>query len=359
MISGVSSYSGYAYSSTYASTQRSTASSGSCAGGPANMQEKLFSLLDSDGAVHDRLRGLVAGAFTPRAISHLESTASAFANELFDAIGDRDEIDFVEDLAGHVPGRVIGALFGVPAGDATRLRRWSEDIVQFFDLDRSDERKRLAESTTGLFYRYLLEIAATRRTDPRDDLMTRLVSFWDEGQLDEDEFVSTCMLIVMAGHGSTVDVLSSGMHALLRFPDQLERLRNDPSLLPTAVQEMFRFEPPLPFFHRYCTQDSEIAGRTYPPGTRFGLLYGSANRDEEIFDEADAFDVGRRPNPHKGFGGGAHFCLGIHLARLTMTVFFRELLSRFSTLELRGPTPVYKTGLSVRGPRELRMSCRA
>lgn len=326
---------------------------------PYHQRFVQFSLLDSDGAVHQRLRGLVAGAFTPRAIAHLEASTTTFVDELFDSVTDGGEFDFVEALAAHVPGRVIGALFGVPPEDSARLRRWSEDIVQYFDLDRSDERKELAESTTERFYRYLLEIAEQRRVAPRDDLMTRLTGLWHGGELDEDEFVSTCMLIVMAGHGSTVDVLSSGMHALLRFPDQLARLRADDSLLPTAVQEMFRFEPPLPFFHRYCTEAVEIGGRTFAPGTRFGLLYGSANRDPEVFDGAERFDVGRRPNPHKAFGGGAHFCLGIHLARLTMTVFFRRLLARFGRIELLDPEPPYKTGLSVRGPRTLHVRCSA
>lgn len=323
---------------------------------PHHQRFVQFSLLDSDGPLHQRLRGLVAGAFTPRAIAHLEASTAIFVRKLLDSVADR-EIDFVEDLAGQVPGRVIGALFGVPAEDSARLRRWSEDIVQFFDLDRSDERKRLAESTTERFYRYVLEIADARRASPREDLMTRLTALWDGGDLDEDEFVSTCMLIVMAGHGSTVDVLSSGMHALLRFPDQLDRLRRDPSRLPTAVQEMFRYESPLPFFHRYCTEPFEIAGRTFLPGTRFGLLYGSANRDPDVFERPDTFDVGRRPNPHKAFGGGAHFCLGIHLARLTMTVFFRELLERFARIDLLDAEPRYKTGLSVRGPRALQVRC--
>ena len=323
---------------------------------PHHQRFVQFSLLDSDGPVHERLRGLVAGAFTPRAIAHLEGSTTTHTRELFDSAADR-EIDFVEDVAAHIPGRVIGALFGVPSEDSSKLRRWSDDIVQFFDLDRSDERKRLAENTTKQFYRYLLDVATERRRAPRDDLMSELTALWDAGQLTEDEFVSTCMLIVMAGHGSTVDVISSGMHSLLRFPEQLQRLRHDRSLLPTAVQEMFRFEPPLPFFHRYCTENVEIAGQQFAPGTRFGLLYGSANRDAEIFDDPDRFDVGRRPNPHKAFGGGAHFCLGIHLARLTMTVFFGELIERFASVELLDPAPTYKPGLSVRGPRHLHVRC--
>jgi cytochrome P450 len=159
----------------------------------------------------------------------------------------------------------------------------------------------------------------------------------------------------MAGHGSTIDVLGSGLHALLRFPDQQERLRHDPTLIRTAVPEMFRYESPLPFFHRYAAEDVEFAGKHYPRGTKFGLLYGSANRDPAQFDRADQFDVGRSPNRHLAFGGGAHFCLGNHLARLDMEIVFGTLLTRFPRIELL-EEPLYKRGLSVRGPRSLKVA---
>ena len=170
--------------------------------------------------------------------------------------------------------------------------------------------------------------------------------------MNEDEFISTCMLILMAGHGSTIDVLGSGLHALLRFPDQMDKLRADPGLIRTAIPEMFRYESPLPFFHRYATEETEIAGRPFPRGTKFGLLYGAANRDPAQFERADEFDIARHPNRHLAFGGGAHFCLGNHLARLDMEVIFTALLRRFSRIEL-AEQPVYKRGLSVRGPRSL------
>jgi len=161
----------------------------------------------------------------------------------------------------------------------------------------------------------------------------------------------------MAGHGSTIDVLGSGMHALLRFPDQLARLRAEPGLIQTAVPEMFRFESPLPFFHRYATAETTIAGRSFPRGTKFGLLYGAANRDPARFDRPDLFDAGRHPNRHLAFGGGAHFCLGNHLARLDMEVIFSTLLRRFADIDLV-ELPRYKSGLSVRGPRSLRLALR-
>lgn len=316
-----------------------------------------FSLLDSDGPVHDRLRAQVFRLFTPVMVANLREGIQAYVDKLIGGLKDRHEIDFVGDLAAHVPGHIIGRLLGVPDEDCPRLRIWSENIVQYFDIDRSDERKERAERNTTEFYDYLCRLKAERIKRPEPDLISELIAAERAGQMNEDEFISTCMLILMAGHGSTIDVLGSGLHALLRYPDQMKRLRADPGLIRTAVPEMFRFESPLPFFHRYCTEDAEIAGRRFPRGTKIGLLYGAANRDPAQFPDADTFDIGRTPNRHLAFGSGAHFCLGNHLARLDMEIIFTTLIRHFSFIELL-ETPVYKRGLSVRGPKSLRVELR-
>ncbi|MES0808215.1 cytochrome P450 [Roseibium sp. SCPC15] len=315
-----------------------------------------FSLLDSDGEVHDRLRKQVFKLFTPVMVNKLRDSIQAYVDTLVDSLAERDEVDFIEDLAAHVPGHIIGRILGVPDEDCPQLRVWSENIVQFFDIDRSDERKALAERNTTEFYHYLLDLKATREKAPTDDLMSLMIEAERQGHMNHDEFFSTAMLILMAGHGSTIDVLGSGMHALLKFPDQLARLRTEPGLMKTAVQEMFRYESPLPFFHRYCTEEVEICGQTFPSGTKFGVLYGSANRDPKQFPNADMFDVGRSPNWHIAFGRGAHFCLGNHLARLDMDIIFSTLLDRFETIELAEEYPAYKRGLSVRGPEALKIA---
>ncbi|MCV0427412.1 MAG: cytochrome P450 [Roseibium sp.] len=314
-----------------------------------------FSLLDSDGEVHDRLRKQVFKLFTPVMVNKLRDDIQAYVNGLVDGLAEREEIDFIEDLAAHVPGHIIGRILGVPDEDCPQLRVWSENIVQFFDIDRSDERKDLAERNTTEFYQYLQELKAKREKTPGDDLLSLMIDAERQGHMNHDEFFSTAMLILMAGHGSTIDVLGSGMHALLKFPGELQRLRDDASLMKTAVQEMFRYESPLPFFHRYSTEEVEICGQAYPRGTKFGVLYGSANRDPKQFPDADRFDVGRTPNWHIAFGRGAHFCLGNHLARLDMDIIFSTLLKRFKTIELAERIPVYKRGLSVRGPEALRI----
>ncbi len=316
-----------------------------------------FSMLDSDGPVHDRLRKQVFREFTPAFIARQRGMIQDFVDKLIDGLLDKGEIDFVEDLAAHVPGHIIGRVLGVPDEDCPQLRVWSENVVRFFDIDRSDERKAAAEQATTEFYEYLLTLMAARRAAPQEDLITRLMAAQDAGHLNEDELISTCMLILMAGHGSTIDVLGSGMHALLRFPDQMQRLRNEPGLIQTAIQEMFRFESPLPFFHRYATADCLIGGRDFARGTKFGLLYGAANRDPAAFGaNADTFDIARNPNRHLAFGGGAHFCLGNHLARLDMEIIFTTLLQRMASISLAEDEPQYKTGLSVRGPKALKIA---
>ena len=315
-----------------------------------------FSLLDSDGEVHDRLRKQVFKLFTPVMVNALRGDIEAIVATKVDALADRSEIDFIEDFAAHIPGHVIGRILGVPDEDCPQLRVWSENIVQFFDIDRSDERKQIAESATTEFYNFLLDLKAQREKAPKEDLLSQMIVSERNGDMNHDEFISTAMLILMAGHGSTIDVLGSGMHALLRFPAEMQRLRADNSLMKTAVQEMFRFEPPLPFFHRYATQEVEIAGQVFPRGTKFGVLYGAANRDPEQFPDPNRFDVSRTPNWHIAFGRGAHFCLGNHLARLNMDIIFTTLLRRFSEIRLADPEPRYRRGLSVRGPEALRIS---
>lgn len=316
-----------------------------------------FSMLDSDGPVHDRLRAQVFKLFTPVMVDGLRGSIQATVERLVDALADKHEIDFIEDLAAKVPGHIIGRLLGVPDQDCPKLRTWSEDIVQYFDIDRSNARKLLAETATTEFYEYLTELKAEKQRHPQPDLISALIEAEKAGHLNEDEFISTCMLILMAGHGSTIDVLGSGMHALLRFPDQMAHLRAAPDLIKSAVPEMFRFESPLPFFHRYATEETVVAGKSFPRGTKFGLLYGAANRDPAQFDHPDLFDVARHPNRHLAFGGGAHFCLGNHLARLDMEIIFSTLLRRFAAIELI-EAPGYKSGLSVRGPRGLRLALR-
>ena len=315
-----------------------------------------FSLLDSDGEIHFRLRKLVLGMFTGRYVERYRSMIQQYVDKLLDTALEKREIDFVQDLAMHVPGHIIGNVLGVPDEDCQQLRIWSENVVQFFDVGRTNEHKQRAEQATTEFYEYLRALLAQRRKKPKDDLISTLIEAKKAGDINETELISTCMLILMAGHGSTIDVLGSGMNALLQNPAQLARLRREHNLIQTAVQEMFRYESPLPFFHRHATEATEILGETYPKGTTFGLLYGSANRDPAHFPDADKFDISRKPNRHIAFGRGAHLCLGNHLSRLDMEIVFLTLLDKAKSIELTADDIKFKRSLSVRGPVSLPLS---
>ena len=314
-----------------------------------------FSLLERDDDTHFRLRVIVLRALSRRFVEQQRSMIEEYVDRLLDNLLQQRTFDFVADLASHVPGHIIGRLLGVPDNDCPQLRIWSENIVQFFDVGRTEAHKLLAENATTEFYLYLSSLISDRRKKPEEDLISSLVAAQDAGEMSESELISTCMLILAAGHGSTIDVLGSGMHALISHPDQTRLLRQEPGHIQKAVQEMFRFESPLPFFHRYASQALVLNGKTYPRGTKFGLLYGSANRDPAQFPDADKFDIGRDPNRHVAFGRGAHLCLGNHLSRLDMEVIFLSILKRTKHIELSGPEPAYKKSLSVRGPESLRV----
>lgn len=313
-------------------------------------------LLESEGAVHHRLRTVVFREFTKGMIARQRDAIQDFVDSKLDALTEQGSFDFIEDFAAHVPGHIIGRLLGVPDEHCPQLRIWSENVVRFFDVGRDDTDKAIAEQATKEFYLFLRDLVAERRKAPQDDLLSQMMVHQDAGRLSEDELMSTAMLILMAGHGSTIDVLGSGMHALLRFPDQNQKLRLNPALITSAVQEMFRFDAPLPYFHRFATQDCEIGGQKFEAGTRFGLLYGAANRDPARFENPDMFDITRSPNRHIAFGKGAHLCLGNHLATLDMDVIFSTFNRRFAKIKLMEANPEYKRGLSVRGPKSLRIA---
>lgn len=310
-------------------------------------------LLDSDGPHHNRLRKLVFGAFTGTAVKSLENAIQGYVDSLLDSLPNSYNVDFIDSCATHLPGLVIGHFLGITEEDARQLRLWSEQVVAYFDVDRTAQKKQIAETAVKAFHDYLVDLKAQRLRTPKNDLISKMIEQETKGLYGPDEVISTCMLILMAGHGSTIDVLGTGLYTLLKNPDSLQALRHDLSAIPTAIQEMFRYEPPLPFFHRHATQDVSLRGHNYPAGTTFGLLYASANRDADIFETPDHFNIRRHPNRHLAFGQGAHLCLGNHLARLNMKIMFTTLLARFDTLELATDHVDFKPGLSVRGLKAL------
>ena len=319
---------------------------------PAHSRYVKMSILDSEGELHSRLRKAVFRFFTPARVNQMQGFIQALINRQIDTIEAEKEFDFIEDLVAPVPGFVIGEMLGVPEPDRPRLRTWSEDIVQFFEPERTEAHRELAERATTEFANYMTEMAAMRRQQPGPDLISEMIA-WRDGSdcLNHDELVSTAMTILMAGHGSTIDASGNGMLALFQHPEQMTALKEDPGLIHTAVQEIFRYEPPLPYFHRYALEDMEYQGYVFEKGAKLGFLYASANRDSACFDEPDAFDIRRDPNRHMAFGGGVHHCLGNHLARQNMEIMFNTILRRLPGLKpaVGADELTWKTGILSRG----------
>ncbi len=311
-------------------------------------------ILEMEPPHHTRLRRLISTAFARGHVERLrpwvEELAGRLVDELIERSGGAMPVDLLTGMAEQLPVDVIAELLGVPDVDRPLLRPWSNAIVKMYENERTREREDAAERAADEFVTYLRGLAAERRRSPGDDLVSHLVSVRDsEGdRLTEDELVTTCILLLNAGHEATVNVTGNGTLVLLRNPDQLRRLRADRSLLPAAIEELMRFDSPLQLFERTATEDVEIGGITVRQGQKIAALLGAANRDPAVFAEPDTLDVGRAENPHISFGAGVHFCIGAPLARVELQATFGALLDRTSSLELGGE-PVRRPEFVIRG----------
>jgi cytochrome P450 len=300
-------------------------------------------ILEMEPPDHTRLRRLISTAFARGHVERLRPWVQELADSLVDGLVERSggtqPVDVLAGMAELLPVAVIAELLGVPDADRPLLRPWSNAIVKMYEYGRTPLVEDAAERAAAEFVAYLRELAAERRQRPGEDLLTHLVTVRDsEGdRLTEDELVTTCILLLNAGHEATVNVSGNGLLALLEHPAQLARLRQDPGLLPTAIEELMRFDSPLQLFERTATSDVEIAGVTVRAGTKVAALLGAANRDPAVFADADTLDVGRTDNPHISFGAGVHFCIGAPLARVELQASFGALLARTSRLELGAP----------------------
>ena len=315
-------------------------------------------MLDLDDPDHARLRALVGKAFTPRLLEQLRGRVEALCKELLDAMerkgmrGDRAEL--VGDYALPLPATVIAELLGVPAEDQGKFHRWSSSLVSV-----SSKRDMLRALPAALsFVRYLRRLVGRRRVDPGDDLVTALIRAEEEGDsLSEDEILAMAFLLLVAGHETTVNLISSGTLALLEHPEQAEALRLDPSLAKPTVEELLRYTSPVEMAtERYAREDAKIAGVTIPRGELVLAVLGSANRDEEQFEDPNALDLARYPNRHLAFGrGGVHHCLGAPLARMEGQIAMRALLQRFprARLAVTPDTLRWRRGLFLRGLKRL------
>jgi cytochrome P450 len=313
-------------------------------------------ILDMEGTDHARVRRLVSKAFTPSFVEALRRRVDKIVVDLAGAVDGAGEIDLLPAIAEPLPVTVIAEMLGVPEDDRHLLRPWSADICKMYELNPSPRAEADAVRASIEFSDYLRALARERAQDPGDDLISELALVVDEGErLTEDELIGTCVLLLNAGHEATVNSTLLGWWSLFRAPDQLARLRADHSLIPTAVEELLRFDTPLQLFERWVLEPFELHGVEIPRGAELGLVFGSANRDPEVFDDADRLDVGRSPNPHLTFGAGIHFCLGAPLGRIELQTSFRTLLERFPAMELV-EEPRWRPNYVVRGLAGLRVN---
>lgn len=307
--------------------------------------------LQIDPPEHTRVRRLVTKAFTPRAIRELRPRTAEVTESLLDAAEAEGEIDLIADFAYPLPLTVLTELLGVPDEDHELFRRFALAMAEGVDHAYAERRPEIGAEV----WSYLEEVAARRRRAPRDDLISHLVavSEADAGRLSDDEVVGVAVTLLFAGHETTVNLIGNGVLALLRNPRELERLRDDPELVGTAVEELLRYESPAQIISRTVDEDLDLDGHRLRKGDAAVALLGAANRDPEAFDDPDRLDVGRTPNPHVAFGQGIHFCLGAPLTRMEAEIAFPALLRRFPRMELATDRPQWRDTAVLRGLRSL------
>ncbi|MHB8669272.1 MAG: cytochrome P450 [Acidimicrobiales bacterium] len=305
------------------------------------------SMIDQDDPRHARQRRLVYKGFTPRQVSRLEDHVREIVNRTLDRVAPLGECDFTRDVAVPLPMTLIAEMLGVRPEDGEALQRWSDELIRGADGKAS-------EATMEAYFQYReyeLAVIAARRAEPADDLTSILVhAVVDGDRLDEEELLAELLLLLIGGNETTRNVISGAMDALMVHPDQCEVLRQDPGILPVAVEEFIRWVTPVLNMRRTVVSDLELHGQVLRGGDQVLLMYGSANRDEAHFDRPKQFDVRRDPNPHVAFGFGPHFCLGASLARLEIRILFEEVLGRLGDIRLAPGARVVRTPSSfIRG----------
>jgi cytochrome P450 len=318
------------------------------------------SMLFRDPPDHTRLRSLVNRAFTPRVVEGLRPRIEEIVTQLLHRVQGARKMDVIADLAYPLPVTVISEMLGVPEPDRDAIKQWSADIARSLDAIGlpSDvdvvERGRTARRALGEYFRSLIP---ERRRQPRADLLSLLIAAEEQGdKLTEGELLATCMLLYIAGHETTVNLIGNGLLALLRHPAELDRLRREPALVPSAVEELLRYDGPVQRTSRIAHADVEIDGRTIAKGAMVVALIGAANRDPAQFPDPDRLDLARPDNRHIAFGFGIHFCLGAPLARLEAQIAFAGLLRRMPALALATDNPEWRDSQVLRGLRVLPVS---
>ncbi|HYW27654.1 MAG TPA: cytochrome P450 [Terriglobales bacterium] len=316
------------------------------------------SMLVVDPPDHTRLRNLVSKAFTPRMVEQLRPRIEAITADLVDRLSRESETDLIGQFAYPLPVIVIAEMLGVPARDRAQFQEWSAVVVRGLDPFLDSATQEAVFDARDALTGYLRGVIADRRREPAGDLITAMIAAREKGDLfTEGELVAMCNLLLIAGHETTVNLIGGGTLALLRNRDQFDRLRREPGLAPSAVEELLRYSPPVQWTGRVATVELELGGRRIAPHQSVVGILAAANRDPEVFADPDRLDIGRDPNPHVAFGRGIHFCLGAPLARLEAAVAMPMLVARFPDLRLAGepePRPTWNLRGLARLPVALR-----
>lgn len=297
------------------------------------------SLVFNDPPLHTRVRKIMVGALTPRAIAAMEPGLVALLDSLLDRLADKGEADLIEDFASAIPVEVIGNLFVMPHDERGPLREWSLAILGALEPVLDPAQHERGNRAVTQFKAYLGDLAARRRRQPGDpatDVLTRLIAGNDGEQLTETELLQNCIFILNAGHETTTNLIGNALHELTQWPQERQRLLDDPSLIDTAVDEVLRFQSPNQLGNRMAAEACTFHGETIPAGTRIHLAIGAANRDPRQFADPDRLDLGRKPNRHLAFAQGPHLCAGFSLARMEGRIAIARFLRRFPAYRLIG-----------------------
>jgi cytochrome P450 len=297
-------------------------------------KSEQFSLLNLEGELHKELRGLVAKAFLPRSVQKLLPFMEEKSMEL---LGEKNEsnFDLLKDYAQPYSISIIGELLGVPTSDHAKFLDWSHKIVKMYDFKVTDIDAINAENAAKDFFDYAQDLLDRRRVNPEDDMITRLSQVSENDvRLTDHQIICTIILLLNAGHEATVNTLGNGFYGLLSNQKTYEQVIKESSTMTDVVEELIRWDSPLQFFQRYVLEDTEIENYKIPKGSKVAILLGSANRDPEVFDKPSELNFNRENKDHSSWGGGIHFCIGAHLARLELEVSFKHLLKQNLSLEM-------------------------
>jgi cytochrome P450 len=318
-------------------------------------------MLFLDGDAHARLRGLASYAFTPRRVAVLREHIHEITNRLLDSVAERGRMDVVADLGAPLPAIVTAEMLGVPSEDHEQLKAWSADFAEVIgNFQHNPDHAARMLRTTDAMTEYFRDRIREQRRQPREGLINAFLTAEIDGdRLSEEEVVANCIITMVGGQETTTNLIGNGVLALLRHPDQLARLRADPSLVPLAIEELLRFEPPTQHTARMAPEDIEMGGRLIKKRQAVMAVIGAANRDPERFHDPDGLDIGRADNRHLAFGWGPHFCFGAPLARIEGQTAFAALLGRFSRIELEPGPLVWRQNLALRGLARLPVTVRS